>query len=519
MYENYFGFADLPFRVTPQPQFFYSNSTYREALATLRYGIEGRKGFIVITGEVGTGKTTLLKVLMRSGELVIHTAFVFNPNVEFTGLLRFVLEDLGVSTSVNDKYALLEQLNDYLIRKLQEGQIVALLLDEAQQLSDAVLEELRLLSNFETENEKLIQIVLVGQPELEQRINQPGLRQLKQRVALHCRLAPLKSFEIRRYIDLRLKTVGYKGNELFETKALERITFYSRGIPRLINVICDNALLITYAASTHKVSAEIIEEVAADLELSVAPGPDRRATNFNISQAPAALPFENCQRAAFRMLEQLSALYSIRTLPRPVIALLLMLLVAGGSAFFFQQSNETKEEQNSTGGKAQTFRAGRSVQSIDTQTALPSAIGKGDIAPAPPINEPTESPSSNSSVPQVAGSPIREPGVHTPDRSKLQRSEAPRYWPNDKPADVGSQRSPGKKQRFFRGHFEVVRNSIAFEKPTRNSALIATLRPGTWVRVEEKVGNYLHVRSLNDPWIQGYVHEEDAYFEYIGFAR
>jgi hypothetical protein len=397
------------------------------------------------------------------------------------------------------------------------------------------------------------------------------LRQLKQRVALHCRLAPLKSFEIRHYIDLRLKTVGYKGNELFEAKALERITFYSRGTPRLINVICDNALLIAYGASKRKVSAEIIEEVASDLDLNAPSQHERAATKFNIAQSGTAVERRKSHRREFSIIKRVAPLHWTKS-PGPALVLLLVLL-AGGSALYFQQSRnylmriamvardfvgtdtrnskhanlnlhvvkkggatenwtavsqtrlddrftKTKEERNSTGGKAQTA-PGKSTQSIDIQTAPPQSSTRkleGKIAPTPPINEPTESRPPKSSVPQVASTQIREPGIHTPDRSK-QRSEAPRYWPNDKPVNVGSQRSPGKEQRFFRRHFEVVRNSIAFEKPTRNSALIATLRPGTWVRVEEKVGNYLHVRSLNDPWIRGYVHEEDAFFEYIGFER
>lgn len=568
MYEKYFGFDDLPFRVTPQPQFFYINSIYREALATLRYGVEARKGFIVITGEVGTGKTTLLKIFMRSAESFIHTAFIFNPKIEFTGLLRFILKDLAITPVANDKYGLLEQLNDYLIQKLQDGQTVALLLDEAQQLSDGVLEELRLLSNLETENEKLIQIVLMGQPELEQRLNRPELRQLKQRIALHCRLAPLKSFEIRHYIDLRLKTVGYDGNELFETKAIERIIFYSRGIPRLINVICDNALLIAYGASKRKVSAEIIEEVASDLELTAPQQPEIPATNFNISQSRDVLELAKSQRSGFRI-ERLGPLHSDTKLAGLVLFLLILLLA--GSALYFHPSKNylthkatgsrdsvdkhaadssyakltphvvkedgltdnsmdvgqtrpqdrfpvRREGRGSRASEAQSLGAGNLTQSNDVQSAPlqpPTRDLRNNIVQVPGTNEPVESRLPKSS----ASSPIKEPAIHIPDRSKPQRSEAPKYWPHDKPAELGSQKSPRKEQRFPRGHFEVVRNSIAFEKPTRDSAIIATLRPGTWVRVEEKVGSYLHVRSLNDPWIRGYVHTEDAFFQYIGFDR
>jgi type II secretory pathway predicted ATPase ExeA len=180
---------DLPFNVTPNPRFSYDNPVYREALATLRYGIEARKGFILVTGEVGTGKTTLLKAVMRSVESTVHTAFVFNPKLNFNQLVRSILTDLGITESSRNRFTLMAKLNDYLIEQFKKDHIVALLIDEAQDLSDELLEEIRLLSNLETDSNRLIQIVLMGQPELEQRLDQPQLRQLKQRI-LRCRLTP-----------------------------------------------------------------------------------------------------------------------------------------------------------------------------------------------------------------------------------------------------------------------------------------------------------------------------------------
>ncbi len=235
MYEDYFGFNRAPFSITPDPRFFYDNPVYREAFASLRYGIEARKGFIVITGEAGTGKTTLLKVFMQGAEATIHTAFIFNPKLTATELLRLILNDLGIAHSTiahstEDRVALMRQLNDYLIEQLKKRQIVALLVDEAQQLSNELLEELRLLSNLETNKDKLIQIVLMGQPELEERLDQPGLRQLKQRVAVRCRLSPLKNHEVYFYIESRLRTAGFERKELFDPEAVERITLYSKGI-------------------------------------------------------------------------------------------------------------------------------------------------------------------------------------------------------------------------------------------------------------------------------------------------
>ena len=267
MYAKHFGLAESPFSVNPDPRFSYTNTHYREAFANLRYGIETRKGFIVITGEAGTGKTTLLRRLMRSVESTVHTAFIFNTHLGFTELLRLALSELGVASSAQDRLTLMAQLNDYLIEQLRKDHTVSLLIDEAQDLSDEMLEELRLLSNLETDRAKLIQIVLMGQPELERKLDQPQLRQLKQRVAIRCRLAPLRSDEIALYINSRLQTVGYEGKELFDLGSVEQIARYSQGIPRLVNVICDNALLITYAISKSKVSAKTIDEVARDLQL------------------------------------------------------------------------------------------------------------------------------------------------------------------------------------------------------------------------------------------------------------
>jgi type II secretory pathway predicted ATPase ExeA len=268
MYNNYFGFSESPFSVTPDPNFFYTNPVYREAYANLRYGIESKKGFIVLTGEVGTGKTTLLRKLMRSSGDTIHSVFIFNTDLTFSELLPFILDDLGLAPQESSKVTMLHELNNYLIKQLERGHIVAVLVDEAQNLSDEALEGLRLLSNLETDQEKLLQIVLMGQPELETKLDQPTLRQLKQRVALRGRLAPLKDEEVGAYIDFRLKTAGYEGAGLFHSDAVQAIARHSKGIPRSINIICDNALLNAFARSQETISADIIKEAASDLKLN-----------------------------------------------------------------------------------------------------------------------------------------------------------------------------------------------------------------------------------------------------------
>lgn len=267
MYNSYFGFSLSPFSVTPDPSLFYTNPVYQEAYATLRYGIEAKKGFIVITGEVGTGKTTLLRKLMHNLEGTIQSVFVFNTYLNFPELLQVILYDLGLAPNETSKVTMLQELNAYLIAQLKQGHIVSVLVDEAQNLSDEALEGLRLLSNLETDQEKLIQIVLMGQPELQLRLDRPSLRQLKQRVAFQCRLVPLKEDEVGPYIDFRLRAAGYKGKALFHRDALHQIARYSNGIPRLVNIICDNALLCAYARSQKAVSADMIKEVARDLRL------------------------------------------------------------------------------------------------------------------------------------------------------------------------------------------------------------------------------------------------------------
>ena len=267
MYLEYFGFREKPFNVTPDPRFFYNNPIYQETYAGLVYGIRERKGFISLIGEVGTGKTTLLRKLMSELREPVHFVYLCYTTLTFEELLSFICADLGIALGEKSHLQRIQALNDFLLHVSRDGGTSVLLVDEAQNLADEVLENLRLLSNLETASEKLLQIVLVGQPELERKLAQPKLRQLKQRIAIQGRLGRLKEREVGPFISSRLMAAGYKGEPLFTAEAIQRIAIYSKGTPRLINVICDNALLVAYSLNQKTVQVEVIEEVARDLQL------------------------------------------------------------------------------------------------------------------------------------------------------------------------------------------------------------------------------------------------------------
>jgi general secretion pathway protein A len=267
MYTDYFGFREKPFSITPDPRFFYTNPSYQEAYASLLYGIRERRGFIVLIGEIGTGKTTLLRRLMENLEPSIRFVFFYNTTLSFEEILDFICDELGLPIQEGGRLQKIQRLNQFLIDRLAKGEIVVLLIDEAQNLEEEVLENLRLLSNLETSTEKLLQIVMVGQPELEVKLNRAELRQLKQRIAIQCRLERLDDEEVGPYIYYRLSVVGYKRQQLFTSDAIKEIAYYSQGFPRLINTLCDNALLIAYATSQKRITRTIVREAAGDLRL------------------------------------------------------------------------------------------------------------------------------------------------------------------------------------------------------------------------------------------------------------
>jgi general secretion pathway protein A len=266
MYLDFYGLKEKPFNATPDPKFLYLTPGHREALAQLVYGIQEHKGFIVLTGEVGTGKTTLVQTLLQKLDSNTAVAFVFNSTLPFDDLLEYALQDYGIGKGEITRVQRLVALNNFLIERLRAGQNTVLILDEAQNLEPDTLEQIRLLSNFETPTDKLLQILLVGQPELKERLQLPRLRQLRQRIGLRCAIPPMTVDETRDYIRTRLRIAGARDLHLFGEQAVRRIAEYAAGIPRVVNIVCDHALLIGYADQTRQVRRDIVDRAIRYLE-------------------------------------------------------------------------------------------------------------------------------------------------------------------------------------------------------------------------------------------------------------
>lgn len=267
MYKQFFHLESEPFTINPDPRFLCMMPHTREALACLQHGIASRKGFMVLTGEVGTGKTTLLRHTLNALHRTrIHSAFIFNPRLDIVDFLEFVLSDFGLTPVSRNKSSMIIQLNRWLIDRYRDGEICVIVVDEAQNCSTDLLEEIRLLTNLETSSQKLAQIVLSGQPELESKLRQANVRQLRQRIALWCRTKPLTLTQTGEYIAGRLKIAGTSA-EIFLPDAIQLIHKASHGIPRVINLICENALIFAYVDQFRQVPASVAYAAIQDLNL------------------------------------------------------------------------------------------------------------------------------------------------------------------------------------------------------------------------------------------------------------
>lgn len=266
MYLEYYGLKENPFNVTSDPDFLYLSQTHREALDHLIYGIQQRKGFIVITGEIGAGKTTLCKALLNSLDDNTKSSLVFNSTLQETQLLEAILNDFGITPERRSKVAFLKKLNAFLLEQLCDGKNTILVIDEAQNLKTSTLETIRMLSNLETNKEKLLQIILVGQPQLRDKLNLPSLVQLRQRVSVRFHLTPLQKPELSRYIEHRLTVAGSPGNIGFSQEAIDLMFSYSNGIPRVVNLICDKSLLLGFVRGTRFLEYGVIEQSIQEIE-------------------------------------------------------------------------------------------------------------------------------------------------------------------------------------------------------------------------------------------------------------
>ena len=268
MYCQYYGLKERPFNVTSDPSFFFLSSSHREALSHLIYGINERKGIIVISGEIGAGKTTLCRVFLdQSQQKNIKTAFIINPNFSTKELLEAIVADFGISTNKRTKLSLVSQLNQFLLEETTQGNNAALIIDEAQNLRPNQLEEIRLLSNLETDKYKLLQIVLIGQPDLKFKLNLANLTQLQQRVAVRYHIKPLERAELKDYINHRLRIAGSSLDKIqFTDEAQDIIYNSSAGTPRLINIICDRCLLAGFVAQTNTIDLGIVQNCLKELK-------------------------------------------------------------------------------------------------------------------------------------------------------------------------------------------------------------------------------------------------------------
>lgn len=310
MYKNFFGLKESPFNANPDPRYLFLTREIQEALAGLAYGIKNRKGFILLTGEVGTGKTTLLNRLLDWLNMEgVATAYIFNSQLNVNQLFDLMMADFGIPCESRDKSQVLMRLNQWLLQRYRDRRTSVLIVDEAQNLSLEVLEEIRLLTNFETANEKLLQIVLSGQPELDEKLRDPRLRQLRQRITMRCRTQPLSLQEISGYIAERLRIAGANGTPIFTPESIEAVYKYSRGIPRVANLLCEHSLIGGFVDQVRPVPARLVEDAAREFELDQL---DPMARPVNRAIVDQANPMEGFLQSLNQLLQQMNRVSSAK---------------------------------------------------------------------------------------------------------------------------------------------------------------------------------------------------------------
>ena len=266
MYLDYYGLNEPPFDITPNPRFLFYSAKHREAFNHLLFGIRERKGFVQMTGEVGAGKTTLCRAILEQLDERYATALILNPLMSPAELVKAVAQEFALPINGLDRLDTIAVINQFLLQQAEDGKETVLIIDEAQDLTDELLEQVRLLSNLETDNRKLLQIVLMGQPELRDRLNNPRLRQLRQRITVRYHLLPLTRQEVRQYVQHRIHLCGGNGTPCFTRPALWRVFHYSQGIPRLVNAVCDKALLAGFVAQRERIDMRLVGRAVRELE-------------------------------------------------------------------------------------------------------------------------------------------------------------------------------------------------------------------------------------------------------------
>jgi len=394
MYESFFGFKVKPFNITPDPTFLYLSDKHKEALAQLICGVKERRGFVVLSGEVGTGKTTLVRALLEEVDEDCEVAYIFNPKLSVTSFFRFVCQDFGLQAKGRSKVDYLTKLHDFLIETHNAGKTATLIIDEAQNLDDSLFEEVRMLTNLETSTQKLLQVFLVGQPELNDLLEQNELRQLKQRISSRSHLAPLDEKETKEYIHTRMRIAGAKNPDRFSDDAIRKIYKYSLGVPRLINNICDNSLLVGYAMEKPVIDAQIVQESAADLKLDQVPAGDRTKG----------------QNLGYILIDRISSAPLVT-----ILVLILIVLVAGGVGYFLVSGHPLSKPFQ---GIRSFLQSGQEIEGVDPVPAREEAVDEKGEGIRPSLQMETEQ-QGESLLPRPE--PMRE---REPDRAEeLTRAE------------------------------------------------------------------------------------------------
>ncbi|HEX9454526.1 MAG TPA: AAA family ATPase [Candidatus Binatia bacterium] len=537
MYHGYFNLRESPFNLTPDPRFFFGNGPVQDALEALCQGIEQRKGFIVITGEAGTGKTTLLKRFIQSAAARVYTLGILDPHLTFVELLQCAFGTYGLPPCANDQVTMARQLERYLVEQLERDRVVTMLIDEAQDLDDALLERLGMLTDMERDGARLLQLVLVGQPSLDERLAMPLFNQLQQCVTLRSQLRPLTDGEIRGYVDHRLMAAGYSGEPIFSAPAIERIAAFSRGVPRLINVICDNALLTACAMAQPWVGAAFIDDVADELHLGPLPTSAARWT-LPAQQIPeawgAAKPVGDYGvadidalpgRRAGKYLPDSVAPMAVRSArpddspsgdvhwPGLLLGFAALTLVVaavvtvqpGKSSFQPVRANITRVIEAVTPLPGQFYRLLMTRgESADGNVTLSTHRQLAEVRPVWRAPDQPKAAVLDNQTTDVDGT--HHSAVKTSPRPQ------PVAPPTAAPHAPG-ERASANVTRTRPVEFVVVDNSFVRTQPAAEAEIIMALRPGTHIQLVNRRGDYLLVRAPKSGLNQGFVHKEDAFFE------